>query len=59
MTVKAAKKKAGTAIKDIIEAARRYIEAERALKESLRAEQHGGSSMRRSVAQVQDSTEVS
>jgi len=47
MTVRTAKRNAGVAVKDIIEAARRYIEAERALEEALKAEQNGGSTSSR------------
>lgn len=39
MTVKTAKRKASIAVKDIITAARRYVEAEQALQEAIRAEQ--------------------
>jgi hypothetical protein len=38
MTVKAAKRNASAAVKDIIDAARRYVEAERQLEEAMRAE---------------------
>lgn len=39
MSVKTAKRKAGAAVKDIIDAARRYIEAEQSLEKALRADQ--------------------
>jgi hypothetical protein len=36
MTTKTAKRKAGVAVKDILEAARRYIEAEQELEHAAR-----------------------
>ena len=49
MTITTAKRNAGAAVKDIIEAARRYIEAERALENALKTEHDGGSTPKRRI----------